>query len=568
MAEVASAFVSLIPSARGFGSATERQVGPELAKSGKHIGAGLGKAMFGAAAAIGAGLGVTRLFSDSIGEAREAQKVGALTAQVIKTTGGVANVSAKQVSKLATAISNKVGVDDEAIQSGANLLLTFKNVRNEVGRGNKVFDRATKAAVDLSAAGFGDLSGTSKQLGKALNDPVKGITALSRSGVTFTDQQKQQIKTLVSTGKTLKAQKIILKEVESQVGGSAEAQVTAADKARVAWGNLKEQMGNALLPVIDKIGTVLTDTVIPAVSTFFTEMQNGTGAGGKVVSVLSAVGDVLGTVFGFLAKHKETVVTFVAVLGTMTAAFAILNAVMAVNPISLVIIAIAGLVTGLILAYKHSETFRKIVNTAFRAVAAAIDFAKEHWRLLLVLITGPFGLAIVGVIDHFNAVKNVCQTVFRFIVDAFLTVVGALINGAAKAFGWIPGLGGKLKGAAEQFNKFRDSVNRSLDGIHDKKIMITIGGTGIVKKIGGVPVFQQPEGAGATGAIIRRPTVALIGEAGPEALVPLNRTAGNSPLPSLGPQFVVENVYAQDVNDLLRQMQTRARHAAIGGVPQ
>ena len=71
-----------------------------------------------------------------------------------------------------------------------------------------------------------DASGSAIQLGKALNDPIKGITALTRVGVTFTEQQKDQITTLVESGKTIDAQKIILGELQKEFGGSAEAQTT------------------------------------------------------------------------------------------------------------------------------------------------------------------------------------------------------------------------------------------------------------------------------------------------------------------------------------------------------
>src|SRR5574337_47121 len=255
MASLALAFDIL---ARDRASREFAKVGDAADRAGKK-GGGFGDAMkkaAGVAAAAFAILGAIDFFKDSIAEARESQKVGALTAQVIKSTGGVAKISAEQVGDLATAISNKTGMDDEAIQSGANLLLTFKNVRNEVGKGANIFDRATQAAADLSAAGFGDMATTSKQLGKALNDPVKGITALSRSGVTFTEQQREQIKTLVASGKTLEAQKIILGEVESQVGGAAEASATAGEKFATTFGNFKEAIGTALLPLLDQVLTV------------------------------------------------------------------------------------------------------------------------------------------------------------------------------------------------------------------------------------------------------------------------------------------------------------------------
>lgn len=287
MATVASAFVELVPSARGWGRQVESQIGGDVDSVGRNSGRRLGGAMSaGIAAPLAAGLaalGVGSFFADAIGEARESQKVGALTANVIKVTGGAAKVTAGQVGDLATAISNKTGVDDEAIQSGANLLLTFKNVKNEVGAGANVFDRATAAAVDLSAAGFGDVAGSSKMLGKALNDPIAGITALGRAGVTFSAGQKTQIKGMVEAGNLLGAQKIIMAEVESQVGGAAAASATAGEKAAVAFGNLKEQIGTAMLPVIDKVASVFSTKVVPAISSFITGMQTGTGAGGAFV---------------------------------------------------------------------------------------------------------------------------------------------------------------------------------------------------------------------------------------------------------------------------------------------
>lgn len=282
MSEVGSAYVSLLPSARGFGAAASREIDPQLAVAGDSGGKKFGGGMLAAAtkfvgplAAAFAAVKVVDFLGDSIDEAREAEKVGKLTSQVIKSTGGVANISAKQVGNLAGALSNKTGIDDEVIQSGSNLLLTFKNVRNEVGKGNNVFDKATAAAVDLSAAGFGSVETTSKQLGKALNDPIAGITALGRAGVTFTDEQKAMIEGMVQSGDLLGAQKIILGEVESQVGGAAEASATAGEKLAVAWGNFKENIGTALLPLIDKGMSFLTDTVIPALTDLGPKLSAG-----------------------------------------------------------------------------------------------------------------------------------------------------------------------------------------------------------------------------------------------------------------------------------------------------
>src|SRR4051812_16974862 len=135
---------------------------------------------------------VKDFLSDSMNEAREAQKVGAQTTAVIKSTGGAAHETAGQIGNLATSISNKVGIDDEAIQSGENMLLTFTNIRNEAGKGNDVFDQTTKIMTDMSVATGQSMTGSAVMLGKALNDPIAGLSKLTKIGVTFTQQQKDQ----------------------------------------------------------------------------------------------------------------------------------------------------------------------------------------------------------------------------------------------------------------------------------------------------------------------------------------------------------------------------------------
>ena len=403
MAEVASAYVSLLPSAKGFGRKLDSQVGPDLDKAGatggKRFGASFGKTLtIASAAAIGAlaARAAVGFLKDSIAEAREAQKVGALTANVIKTTGGAANVTAKQVGKLATAISNKTGVDDEAIQSGSNLLLTFKNVAN-AGKGQAaIFDRATAAAVDLSASGFGDLAGASKQLGKALNDPVKGISALGRAGVTFTDAQKKQIKGFVAAGDVLSAQKIILKEVESQVGGAAAASATSGEKLSVAFGNLKEQIGTALLPVIDKLAVILTEKVVPAVAQFTTYVQ-------KNPKILYAVAGALG-----------------ALVVGLAAAFIAAN---------VVVVAIAALVAGLIYAYTKFPQFAAAVNAAFAfvksVVAAAIPFIVSYIKGIVTVVQGVVNV-IKGIL---NGDWSLIWQGVKQIVSGAITAVKAILSG-------------------------------------------------------------------------------------------------------------------------------------------
>lgn len=192
---------------------------------------GVGKA---SAIAIGTGVGIGLVgvafaAKSAWQELVQAQKAAAQTNAVIKSTGGVANVSAKQVRDLSSSLLAKTGIDDEVIQAGENMLLTFRNIRNEIGKDNDIFNQATKIGLDMSTAlqgaGFegGSLQTTMIRLGKALNDPVQGMTALRRVGVTFDKSQQTTIKRLEETGHHLEAQKLILRELRAEFGGSAEA---------------------------------------------------------------------------------------------------------------------------------------------------------------------------------------------------------------------------------------------------------------------------------------------------------------------------------------------------------
>ena len=177
-------------------------------------------ALVGGAAALG---GLVATLKIGIDEFMGAQKVLAQTGAVLKSTGGAANVTSKQITSMSESLMKLSGIDDEAIQSGQNLLLTFTKIRNETGKGNNIFDQATLAMTNLSVAMGKDLSSSAILVGKALNDPVKGVGALSRAGVQFTASQKDTIKALVDSGDVMGAQKMILKELETQFGGSAKA---------------------------------------------------------------------------------------------------------------------------------------------------------------------------------------------------------------------------------------------------------------------------------------------------------------------------------------------------------
>ena len=325
MVDVGTAALQIIPSFEGFQGKLESGSSGAFTSAGssggRKFGDSAGKSMSAsfkshaklAAIAAGAGLAsagyaLFKFGQDSIAEARESQRVGALTEQVIKSTGGAAKVTATQVGDLSTALSLKTGIDDEVIQRGANMLLTFKDIRDEVGKNNDIFDQATAVTTDMAAAMSGgkggeiDLKSSSILVGKALNDPIKGLTALSRVGVSFTEQQKKQIGVLVDQGDKMAAQKIILHELTSEFGGAAAAQATMGDKVKTAWGNIEEKLGTALLPLLEDVERWFLKKGVPALSHFADVFQKkGIPAISNFIddakplakSILPAMGDAL-----------------------------------------------------------------------------------------------------------------------------------------------------------------------------------------------------------------------------------------------------------------------------------
>jgi hypothetical protein len=224
-----------------------------------------------ASAAIGVGLvAAAKLGFD---EFQQGQRVAAQTNAVLKSTGGISNVTAKQVDKLATSLMRKSGIDDEVIKSGENMLLTFTNIRNESGRGNDVFSQSTKILADMSTALGTDMSKSAIQLGKALNDPIKGVSALSRVGVTFTESQKASIKAMVDSGNTMGAQKLILRELNKEFGGSAEAVGKADGGLRI----IKERFINWTGDMVGLVMPTLlqfVDFIVPKVTGAFEHIRD------------------------------------------------------------------------------------------------------------------------------------------------------------------------------------------------------------------------------------------------------------------------------------------------------
>lgn len=204
-------------------------------------GTGIGVLALGAAAtATAAGLATMYAKMAVVGE--QAIADDKRLENITKQMGLFGNQTSKVTERLlnfADAQERSTGAD--TVVATQAKLMTFKELAKTADVVGGSFDRATMAAIDMAAAGFGSAEQNAVQLGKALNDPIKGINSLTRSGITFTLKEKEKIAALVQSGNILKAQGIILKAIETQVGGTAEATASSTGKLRQSYQQLLEE---------------------------------------------------------------------------------------------------------------------------------------------------------------------------------------------------------------------------------------------------------------------------------------------------------------------------------------
>lgn len=402
----------------------------------------VGKAAGVAGLAIAAGLGVAAKIG--FDEMMQGEKVTAQTNAVLKSTGGVANVTAKEIDKLAGSLMKKSGVDDEQIKAGSNMLLTFTKIRNETGAGNKVFDEATKATLNLSVAMGKDMQSSALLVGKALNDPIKGMGALSRAGVQFDADQKNLIKTMVASGDTMGAQKMILKELETQFGGSA----VAAGKtlggqvniAKESFSNLSGELVKSLMPAFTSVIGVLSKA-----TSWMSENQTATKV---IVGVLAGLAVVLGVV-------SVATTVYAAAVKIAAAGQWLMNAAMSANPIGLVIIGLVALGAALYVAWQKSETFRDIVVGAWEAIKrgiepvvrfftttvpnafqSVINWVRQNWPILVTLLAGPFA-PLVALGTNAFGLRDIMGNALTGVANKIKEMAGAIAGWGKSVGTWI-----------------------------------------------------------------------------------------------------------------------------------
>lgn len=458
-----------------------------------------------AAGAVAFGVSSVKAFGES-------QLAISQTEAVLKSTGGAAGVTSKMVTDLATSLQKSTRFSDEQVRSAENMLLTFTKI------GKDTFPEATKAVADMATAMGTDLTQTSIQVGKALQDPVQGVTALQRVGVRLSESQKELVQRLVDTGNTAGAQAVILKELQTEFGGSAEAAGNTLpgqlDKLKNAFNDLQEQVGQviarALTPLIDGFG--------------------------KWMDKVNEAGGLLPYFNKIIKEHADQIVILSgAILGGLVPALWAIVAPIVVAMWHLAPFLIAGaLLAGLALLIKKNwDTIGPVFNTVVGKLQEAWGKFNEFWDLIkpfrdfiasqfvaawndlkaafdrirstlapykeeiiliaklmggsLLLTIGVVIGVIVGLIVVIaesvawfaRLVGWVAQTISWFVSlstqvgNAMGTFVKAIADKLAEAILWFQGLPGRITGAigglgSSLYNLGRDLIQGFINGIADK----------------------------------------------------------------------------------------------------
>lgn len=362
-------------------------------------------------AVVGASVfaGVSAEIYKSLEAAGEAAKVQAQLGAVLKSTGGIAGVTAEKALELSRALQKTTTYGDEAILSAENMLLTFTNI------GKDVFPDAIGTVLDMSTALGQDLKSSSIQLGKALNDPILGISALRKVGVNFTKEQQEQVKVMVESGKVMEAQKFILKELANEFGGSAsaEAQTFAGRLKQVKerLGDVQESIGVALIPVVES----LLNKLVPVIDKVGVWIEENPKLTKNILLVAGAIGALL-LVMGTVGLALPGII---ASVGALSTAFTFLAA----NPIVLVLgglVLIANSLKNQIAKlYGVKVTWLDVWNEIKKGFKSVTDWIADR---------------ILWVMDKIDMVKNA----YHKVVDTVSSVgkgVGNAVSSVGSAIG-------------------------------------------------------------------------------------------------------------------------------------
>lgn len=421
------------------------------------------------------------LLSQAIPAAREAREALGQVEAANRSMGQAAGFSTEQLQEQAGALMALSTFDDDEIMRKVTAnLLTFGNVSGEV------FERTQRAIVDVSARMGTDLQATTMQLGRALNDPLKGMNALARAGIQFTDQQKAQIRAMVAAGNAAGAQRVMLAELERQFSGSAQAMLEADPTAKLKkqWDSFLETVGelalNVLPPLLNRVTELAAafNQLDPATQQVAIGAVAVAAALGPLLMVVGPLVPIIGALTTALLASVPAAIgwgaAMVTAFGAAGAAGALSVFMAAIGPALPIIAGLAVALGGAYLAWQNWESIGPMLQELWgwientlgpplqRIVSAASGVLDALWN-------GPLGndiRAAIGFIVSFgNVIGEVLGPVAKGVIEALGSIVSTVFAGIERALNAVSAL---LRGDfTEAWNNIKALVNGIVEGIVD-----------------------------------------------------------------------------------------------------
>jgi hypothetical protein len=384
------------------------------ALGGSGIFRGLGRSIAFASTAFLGGFGLVTAIRASLESMSELEQVGAQTAQVLKTTGGVAGVTASHVEELGVQLSNVTGVSESNVRATENLLLSYTNLRNVAGKNNDIFDEATKLALDLSARYGGDLRSAALIVGKALQNPVRGMTQLNRITGGLSDANRKLVRRLVDSGKVLQAQRIIVRDLRRAVGGASEVP-TLARSLNIVRNNIVDLGGKIAEQFRPQLTKALNDlkawvTNLDNQRRVIDDSKQIVGALGSALKTLRQAFRDLNAVTGstkhtlellFVAFAAFKAVKLLSTLGAIATQFGLIGAAATTSAAEVAVLK-TELAFPTTLQTAGTTTAGNVALIGNSAKTSAVETTALRGSLLDLSAVGPISLAVVlalGIIE-------------------------------------------------------------------------------------------------------------------------------------------------------------------------
>jgi phage-related protein len=416
------------------------EIGDTESKLSK-LGSGMGKlrapALAVGAGFLAAGAGLLKLAQG----AAEDERAQATLAKTLRNTAGATDAQVASIEAYISKVGAATGVtDDEMRPALANLVRATK----DVGKAQSLMG----LAMDISAGTGKDLGSVTMALAKAQNGSVGGLAKLG-------------IATKDASGKT-KSFAQIQKDLAKTFGGQASAAANTLEgkqkRLKLTLAELGEEIGAKLLPVLVKVADFTLNKIVPAFEAALGWASRNKTTLGILAGVVGGLAGVILLVNGAMAAWGVALKIAGAAVKAYTIVQAALNLVMSLNPIGLVVIAIAALAAGVIWAWRNVDGFKTGVTKAFEAVKNAVltvvdfvvKFFKDNWKKLPLLLLGPVGImvfifkALPGKIQ--KSLGNTAKTLLSKGKDLVVGLAKGVYNNVLSLITWWVKLPGKIAG--------------------------------------------------------------------------------------------------------------------------